>query len=56
LQQIAKPGFHSRIEGDGPLNELQLINISETADAAFQNFDWSEHQEKGVRLFIQGFG
>jgi hypothetical protein len=33
-----------------------LISISETANTAFGAFDWSEHEGKGVRLFVQGFG
>lgn len=34
----------------------ELITISEMANEAFGAFDWSEHQGKGVRLFVQGFG
>ena len=33
-----------------------LITISDEATEAFGSFDWSEHADKGVRLFVQGFG
>ncbi len=38
------------------VSELNLIAVSDAADEAFQGFDWTEHDGKGVRLFIQGFG
>ena len=33
-----------------------LIGITPSAVEAFKDFDWSEHEGKGVRLFVQGFG
>lgn len=33
-----------------------LIGITSTAVEAFKGFDWTEHEGKGVRLFVQGFG
>ncbi len=51
------------MDGDGPAdpnlerdNVNDLINISETANEAFGTFDWNEHEGKGIRLFVQGFG
>ena len=38
------------------MSDLQLINVSASANEAFGAFDWSEHEGKGVRLFVQGFG
>ena len=35
---------------------MQLISISDKAQEAFGAFAWSEHEGKGVRLFVQGFG
>jgi len=34
----------------------ELISVSSSAGEAFGGFDWDEHQGKGVRLFVQGFG
>ena len=39
-----------------PVSETKLLNISDSASEAFAAFDWSEHQGKGVRLYVQGFG
>jgi len=33
-----------------------LITVTNGAGEAFSAFDWAEHGEKGVRLFVQGFG
>lgn len=33
-----------------------LVSITAEATTAFGGFDWSEHEGKGVRLFVQGFG
>jgi hypothetical protein len=38
------------------VDNLQLISISDSANEAFSAFDWAEHEGKGVRLFVQGFG
>ena len=38
------------------VSTVDLISVSETANTAFGGFDWSEHEGKGVRLFVQGFG
>jgi hypothetical protein len=38
------------------VSDLNLIVVSDSADEAFQGFDWAEHNGKGVRLFVQGFG
>jgi|GEM_PF-1202147 len=38
------------------VSNTDLINVSETAGEAFGSFDWNEHDGKGVRLFVQGFG
>ena len=38
------------------VSNVDLISISETATTAFDAFDWAEHEGKGVRLFVQGFG
>jgi hypothetical protein len=38
------------------VNETQLISISDSAEVAFETFEWSEHEGKGIRLFVQGFG
>ena len=38
------------------VNDTNLIAITATAIEAFKDFDWNEHEGKGVRLHIQGFG
>ena len=38
------------------VSNTDLISVSDSANTAFGDFDWSEHQGKGVRLFVQGFG
>jgi hypothetical protein len=38
------------------VSNLDLISVSESANTAFGGFDWAEHEGKGVRLFVQGFG
>ena len=38
------------------VSNVDLISVSESANTAFGGFDWAEHDGKGVRLFIQGFG
>ena len=38
------------------VSTVDLISVSETANTAFGGFDWDEHEGKGVRLFVQGFG
>ena len=52
---IADPGSEIRQRGL-IVSDLNLIAVSDTAGEAFKGFDWSEHDGKGVRLFIQGFG
>ena len=42
--------------GRADVDNLELINLSDSANAAFGTFDWTEHAGKGVRLFVQGFG
>ena len=38
------------------VSTADLISVSDTANTAFGGFDWTEHEGKGVRLFVQGFG
>jgi len=38
------------------VSNVDLISVSESANTAFDGFDWDEHEAKGVRLFVQGFG
>lgn len=38
------------------MNDSQLITVTDTADSALGAFDFSAHEGKGVRVFIQGFG
>ncbi len=38
------------------VSDTNLIDITATAVEAFKDFDWNEHEGKGVRLFVQGFG
>jgi len=38
------------------VSNLDLISVSDSANSAFGGFDWAEHEGKGVRLFVQGFG
>ncbi len=38
------------------VSNVNLISITASATEAFGNFDWTEHEGKGVRLFVQGFG
>ncbi|PID80434.1 hypothetical protein CSB20_07505 [bacterium DOLZORAL124_64_63] len=38
------------------VSDMNLISITAEATEAFANFDWSEHEGKSVRLFVQGFG
>lgn len=38
------------------VSNVDLISVSESANTAFGGFDWTEHDGKGVRLFVQGFG
>ena len=33
-----------------------LIDITPSASEAFKGFDWSAHEGKGVRLYVNGFG
>jgi len=48
-------GPHDR-KGMVNVSNADLISVSENANTAFGGFDWTEHDGKGVRLFIQGFG
>jgi hypothetical protein len=45
-----------RHRGWADVSNVDLISISDSATAAFGAFDWTEHEGKGVRLFVQGFG
>ena len=38
------------------VSNVDLISVSDSAGTAFGGFDWTEHEGKGVRLFVQGFG
>jgi hypothetical protein len=35
---------------------MELVNVSDSADAALGAFDFAAHGGKDVRLFVQGFG
>jgi hypothetical protein len=38
------------------VSDTTLIQVTDAADGAFATFDFTEHQGKGVRVFLQGFG
>ena len=38
------------------VSDTQLIQVTAAADAALGTFDFSAHEGKGVRVFLQGFG
>ena len=38
------------------MSNENLLSITAEATEAFGGFDWTEHEGKGVRLFVQGFG
>jgi iron-sulfur cluster assembly accessory protein len=38
------------------LEKTALLTITDNAGRAFGGFDWSAHEGKGVRLFVQGMG
>ena len=50
------PGHRTANRARVYVENVQLINISDSANQAFAAFDWTEHAGKGVRLFVQGFG
>jgi hypothetical protein len=45
----------TRAEED-PIVSDTLINLTDAADTALGAFDFSAHEGKGVRVFLQGFG
>ena len=38
------------------VSNVQLVSVSDTADVAFNAFDFSEHEGKGIRVYLAGFG
>jgi hypothetical protein len=38
------------------VSDTQLIAVTDAANTALGAFDFSAHGDKGVRVFIQGFG
>ncbi len=38
------------------VSESTLIQVTDAANTAFGAFDFAEHDGKGVRVFVQGFG
>jgi hypothetical protein len=38
------------------VSDTQLIQVTAAADEALGAFDFSAHEGKGVRVFLQGFG
>jgi hypothetical protein len=38
------------------VTDAQLISVSEKADDALSSFDFSQHDGKGVRIYVAGFG
>jgi len=38
------------------VSNVQLVSVTDTADVALNAFDFSEHEGKGVRLYVAGFG
>lgn len=38
------------------MSDTQLISVTDTADEAFNAFDFSEHEGKGIRVYLAGFG
>lgn len=38
------------------VSDSKLIQVTDAADAALAAFDFSDHEGKGVRVFLQGFG
>ena len=35
---------------------MELVQVTDSADAELNAFDFAAHDGKGVRLFVQGFG
>ena len=38
------------------MSDSKLILVTDAADAALAAFDFTSHEGKGVRVFLQGFG
>ena len=38
------------------VSDTQLVQLTESAGVALGGFDFSTHEGKGIRVFIQGFG
>jgi hypothetical protein len=38
------------------VSDIQLISVTDPADAAFNAFDFSAHAGKGIRVYLAGFG
>jgi hypothetical protein len=50
-----RPGpCHQRKTSD--MSDTNLIQVTDAADSALGAFDFSAHEGKGIRVFVQGFG
>jgi hypothetical protein len=38
------------------VSDTTLVQLTDAADAALGAFDFTAHEGKGIRVFIQGFG
>ena len=38
------------------MSDTQLVSVTDTAEDAFNTFDFSEHAGKGIRVYLAGFG
>lgn len=38
------------------MSDTQLIQLTDAATGALGAFDFSTHEGKGIRVFVQGFG
>jgi hypothetical protein len=56
--ETRRPIAVGRVPATGTVHvsESTLIQVTDAANEAFSAFDFSAHQGKGVRVFVQGFG
>jgi len=47
-------GTHQR--ENNIVSDTQLVQLTESAGVALGAFDFSTHEGKGIRVFVQGFG
>ena len=38
------------------MSDTELVSVTDTADDAFNTFDFTEQKGKGIRVYLAGFG